>query len=36
MKKMILKTNQLKKKYGDFVALDHVDITIHKKDIYCL
>lgn len=36
MKDIILKTNQLTKKYKDFTALDHVNITIHKGDIYGL
>lgn len=36
MREMILKTNNLTKKYGDFVALDHVNINIHKGDVYGL
>lgn len=36
MKEIILQTNNLTKKYKDFVALDHASITIHKGDIYGL
>lgn len=36
MKEVILKTNNLTKKYGDFVALDNVNIQINKGDIYGL
>lgn len=36
MQEVILKTNNLTKKYKDFVALDNASITIHKKDIYGL
>lgn len=36
MKDVILKTNDLTKKYKDFTAVDHVNITIHKGDIYGL
>lgn len=36
MKKTVLKTINLTKKYKDFTALDHVNITIHKGDIYGL
>lgn len=36
MKETILKTNGLTKKYGDFTALNHVDININKGDIYGL
>lgn len=36
MKNVILKTNNLTKKYKDFTALDQVSITIEKGDIYGL
>ena len=36
MKEIVLKTNGLTKMYKDFAALDHVDITIEKGDIYGL
>ncbi len=36
MKDIILKTNELTKKYKDFTALDHVNLTINKGDIYGL
>jgi len=36
MKEVILRTNQLTKKYKEFKALDEVSITIHKGDIYGL
>lgn len=36
MKEVILKTKDLTKKYGDFVALDNANIQIHKGDIYGL
>lgn len=36
MNKTVLKTINLTKKYKDFTALDHVNITIHKGDIYGL
>ncbi len=36
MEEVILKTNVLTKKYKDFTALDHVNITINKGDIYGL
>lgn len=36
MKNIILKTQDLTKKYKDFTALDHVNITIKKGDIYGL
>lgn len=36
MQEVILKTNNLTKKYKDFVALDNASITIHKGDIYGL
>lgn len=36
MKDIILKTKDLTKKYKDFTAVDHVNITIHKGDIYGL
>lgn len=36
MKEIILKTNNLTKKYKDFKALDNVNITINKGDIYGL
>lgn len=34
MKDVILKTNNLSKKYKNFTALDNVNITINKGDIY--
>lgn len=36
MKKLVLKTNNLTKKYKDFTALDNADIIINKGDIYGL
>lgn len=36
MEKDILKTNNLTKKYGDFIALDNVNVNIKEKDIYGL
>ena len=36
MKNIILKTQDLTKKYKDFTAVDHVNITIKKGDIYGL
>lgn len=36
MKEIILKTTNLTKDYNDFKALDNVNITIHKGDIYGL
>ncbi len=36
MEEVILKTCELTKKYQDFTALDHVNITINKGDIYGL
>ncbi len=36
MKEIILKTNNLTKKYKDFTALDQVSITVNKGDIYGL
>lgn len=36
MKDIILKTQDLTKKYKDFTAVDHVNITIKKGDIYGL
>lgn len=36
MKEIVLKTNGLTKMYKDFAALDHIDITIEKGDIYGL
>lgn len=36
MKEIVLKTNNLTKKYHDFTALDHVNIEINKGDIYGL
>lgn len=36
MKDMILRTNNLTKKYKEFTALDNVSITINKGDIYGL
>ncbi len=36
MEEVILKTTKLTKKYKDFTALDHVNITINKGDIYGL
>lgn len=36
MKEIILKTNNLTKRYSDFTALDNVNITINKGDIYGL
>ena len=34
--KEVIKTNKLVKKYGDFVALDNVNITVKQGDIYGL
>lgn len=36
MKEIILKTNDLTKKYNDFIAIDKVNIEINKGDIYGL
>jgi len=36
MKEIVLQTKELTKKYQDFVALDHVSITVAKGDIYGL
>lgn len=36
MKEIILKTNNLTKKYNDFIALDKINIEINKGDIYGL
>ncbi len=36
MKEVVLKTHNLTKKYKKFTALDHVNITIHRGDIYGL
>ena len=36
MNEIILKTNKITKKYKNFIALDNVDITINKGDIYGL
>lgn len=36
MKEVVLKTNNLTKKYKDFTALDNVNITIKRGDIYGL
>ena len=36
MKETILKTNNLTKKYNDFIALDNVNIEVRKGDIYGL
>ena len=34
MKEVILKTHNITKKYGSQVAVDNVNITIRKGDIY--
>ena len=36
MREIILKTNNLTKKYKNFIALDNINITIQKCDIYGL
>lgn len=36
MKEIVLKTNNLTKKYKDFTALNEADITVYKGDIYGL
>lgn len=36
MKEVVLQTHNLTKKYKKFTALDHVNITIHRGDIYGL
>lgn len=36
MKEVVLKTNNLTKKYKDFTALDNINIQINKGDIYGL
>ncbi len=36
MKNIVLKTNELTKKYKNFIALDKVNLTIEKGDIYGL
>lgn len=30
----ILQTEALTKRYGDFVALDHLDLTVHRGEVY--
>ena len=32
MQEIVLQTNNLTKKYKNFVALDHANITIHKGE----
>lgn len=34
MKDIVLQTENLTKEYGDFVALDHVNVRLKKKHIY--
>ena len=36
MQEIVLQTNNLTKKYKNFIALDNATITIHKGDIYGL
>ena len=36
MRETVLQTKGLSKSYGSFQALDHVDLTIYKGDIYGL
>lgn len=36
MEDIVLRTNNLTKKYGSFTALDHVNLTVRKGDIYAL
>lgn len=36
MENVVLKTNNLTKKYKDFIALDNINITINRGDIYGL
>lgn len=36
MKDIVLKTENLTKKYKNFVALDNANITVYKGDIYGL
>lgn len=36
MREIVLQTKKLTKKYKSFTALDHVDITVNKGDIYGL
>lgn len=36
MKEVVLRTNNLTKKYGEFTALDHVNIEVQRGDIYGL
>ena len=36
MEDIVLRTNNLTKSYGSFTALDHVNLTVRKGDIYAL
>ncbi len=36
MRETVINTHGLTKQYGKIIALDHVDITIHRGDIYGL
>ena len=36
MREIVLQTKQLTKRYRDFTALDHADMTVYREDIYGL
>ncbi len=36
MREIVLQTRQLTKRYRDFTALDHADMTVYREDIYGL
>lgn len=36
MREIVLQINQLTKRYRDFTALDHADMTVYREDIYGL
>ena len=36
MREIVLQTKQLTKRYKDFTALDHADMTVYREDIYGL
>ena len=36
MREIVLQTKQLTKRYRDFTALDHADMTVYRGDIYGL
>lgn len=36
MNEIVLQTKNLSKKYRNFIALDNVDMTVYREDIYGL